>query len=125
MSRRVLGFVGALLLAIVGIGLLLAYVSSAEDRALEGEELVEVFVVADAIGQGTSASEIGDRVRLEQVPKKLRIDDAVVSLDEIDGLVSSIDLRPGEQITRSRFVLAQSLTGFEGPSSTFPTTSSN
>ena len=122
MSKRVLGFVGAVLLSIVGIGLLLAYVGSAEDRALEGEQLVEVYVVADAIDQGTVTADITDRVRLEQVPTKLRIEDAVVSLDEIDGLVASIDLRPGEQITRSRFVLAQSLTGYEGPTLDIPDT---
>lgn len=122
MSRRVIGFVGALILAIVGMVVLLGYLKTAEDRALEGEEVIDVYVATESIDQGTSAADIADRVRLERIPAKIRLDDAIVSLDELDGLVASIDLRPGEQISRSRFVLPQSLTGFEGPDLDIPDT---
>ena len=47
MSRKVTGVVVALLLAAIGTTVLVRYVQGAEDRALEGEQLVQVFVVDD------------------------------------------------------------------------------
>lgn len=120
MTKRAAGFVAAVLLTVLGSGILLAYVRSAEDRALEGETVTEVFVVAQDIARGTKGEEIANRIRTERVPAKVRVEDAVTSLDEIEGLVTVLDLRPGEQVTRSRFVLAQSLSGFEGPSLNIP-----
>ena len=113
MRKRVVGFVSATVLAVLGVVLLVNYVRGAEDRALEGEEVVDVLVVADHIGAGTEADTIADNIRTEQVPQKVRVDDAVTDLDELEGLVASVDLLAGEQLTRSRFVVATALTGFE------------
>jgi len=111
--KRVLGFVAALVLAVVGVGLLVSFVRNAEDRALEGEEITEVFVVSRTIGVGTSSDVIEDDLTLERVPTKVRVDDAVADLSELDGLVASVELLPGEQLTRNRFVIPSALSAFQ------------
>ncbi|MGI9603764.1 MAG: SAF domain-containing protein, partial [Acidimicrobiales bacterium] len=113
MRKRVLGFVAAIVLAIIGVGLLVTFVQSAEDRALEGEEVTDVLVVSRTIGAGTSSDVIGDDITLERVPAKVRVDDAVDDLSELEGLVASVELLPGEQLTRSRFVIPSALSAFE------------
>jgi pilus assembly protein CpaB len=102
--RKLLGVIGAIVMAGIGTGLLIAYVNNAEDRALEGEEIVEVFTVVGRIDPGTPAADIESDVTIEQVPQKVRADDAVGDLTEIEGLVAEIELRPGEQLLKSRFI---------------------
>jgi len=104
MSRRLTGFVFAVLLALVGTATLAVYVSSAERRALAGQELVEVYVVRAPIPGGTAAEEIGGLVSAEQVPVKVQASGAVTSLPALAGQVVAVDLVPGEQLVTSRFV---------------------
>jgi pilus assembly protein CpaB len=106
-----MGMVAALVLAIVGTAALVAYVRSAEDRALAGEELVDVLVVAEPIEAGSAASTLGDRVTVEQVPTKVRVEGAVTDLAELAGLVASVELLPGEQLTSDRFVEPSQVAG--------------
>lgn len=112
MKKRALGIGVALLLALVGTVLLVAYVQSAEDRALEGEEVVEVYVVGDMIRQGSFGDDIGGNVVLERVPVKVAIDDALAELTDIEGLVATHDLYPGEQLSRRRFVERSDLSAY-------------
>lgn len=107
--RRALGVVGAVLVALLGTMLLVGYVRGAEERALEGEELVEVLVVADAIPKGSPAEEIGDDLRLEMVPAKVQAEGSVNDISVLGDLVTSTELVPGEQIVASRFVTAEIL----------------
>lgn len=104
MKRRVLGVVLALGLAAMGAFLLVSYVRGAEERALAGQEVTEVFVVAQPVSQGTPAANLAGSVRTELVPRKVKVADSVTSLDELEGLVASVALVPGEQVLRSRFV---------------------
>ncbi len=104
MSRRLVGALLALLLATVGTVILVAYVRAAEQRALAGQELVEVYLVTDTIPAGTPAEEIGDRVAIERVPAMVRPVGAVDDLASLGGLVAAVDLPPGEQLLRTRFV---------------------
>ncbi len=104
MRKRIIGFMVALLLALVGTTLLVAYVKGAEDRALAGEEVVEVFVVSGTIEKGTFAEDIAGRLETELIPAKVLVDGAVADLEDIDGLVAAVDLLPGEQLTHQRFV---------------------
>jgi pilus assembly protein CpaB len=104
MSRRIVGFIAALLLALVGTVALVGYVASAERRALAGEELVEVYVVGSPVPSGTAAEEIEPFLTVEQVPLKVRAEGAVDNLPALTGLVTAVDLVPGEQLVTSRFV---------------------
>ncbi len=104
MTRRIVGVVVAILLALVGTLALVAYVSSAEQRALAGEELVEVYVVATPIASGTATEDIEALVTVERVPVKVRARGAVDSLPALAGQVAAVDLMPGEQLVAGRFV---------------------
>ncbi len=104
MSRRIIGIIAALLLALLGTVVLVAYVSNAEERALAGEELVEVYVITAPIPSGTAAEDLEELVSVEEVPAKVRADGAVESLPSLAGLVAAVDLIPGEQLVSTRFV---------------------
>jgi pilus assembly protein CpaB len=99
-----MALIGALVLAALGTVVLVVFVNNAEDRALEGEEVVNVLVVQDTIAAGTQVGSLGDSVKLEKVPAKVVNDGAVGDLSQLGGLVTSIELLPGDQLTRQRFV---------------------
>jgi pilus assembly protein CpaB len=103
MHRRLTGFIAAAVCALVGTLILVGYVHSAEARALSGDETVDVLVVSKAIEAGTAADDLAGRVELAHVPAKVRADGAVLDLDDVKGLVTTVDLLPGEQLLRERF----------------------
>ena len=102
--RRVVAVVAAIVLALIGTAALVLYVSSAEQRALAGEQLVEVYVVASAAPSGTPAEDIERFVVVEQVPVKVRAQGAVADLSTLSGRVAAVDLVPGEQLVDRRFI---------------------
>lgn len=104
MKKRVVGFIAAVVLALVGTTLLVAFVKGAEDRALAGESIVEVYVANSTIERGTPGEDVASLVSLEKIPTKVQVEGAIAELDDIGGLVAEVDLLPGEQITFDRFV---------------------
>ena len=107
--RRAIGIMGAIEVAALGTLLLVGYVRGAEDRALAGEEVVEVLVVDKPIAQGTPAGVLTPFVRLERVPTKVVAEGSIAELSMLADLVASTDLLPGEQLVASRFVAAEIL----------------
>lgn len=101
--KRWLAVGGAIVLAAVGAILLITYVQGAEERALEGQTMVEILVVTDPIPKGTTAEEITDLVDLRELQQDSVADGAVSDLDDLDGLIAAVDLVPGEQVLLSRF----------------------
>ena len=123
--RRALGIVVAVAIAAIGAFLLIGYVKGAEDRALEGEELVEVLVVDSPIEKGTPAGALSAFTRVELVPRKVQAEGAIVDLEGFEDLVVSTDLLPGEQIVAGRFVAQEVITrsqGIEAPPGTLEVT---
>lgn len=112
MKKRVIGFIAAVILALIGTTLLVAFVKGAEDRALAGETIVEVYVARATIEKGTLGEDLGDMVSLEKIPTKVQVEGAVGDLTDIDGLVAEVDLLPGEQITFDRFVEPSSISRY-------------
>lgn len=104
MNRRVRALIGAIIIAALGTAALVVFVKNAEDRALEGEEVVNVLVVQESIPAGTLASEIEGALKLEKVPAKVVNSGAVGDLTGLGGLVVAIDLLPGDQLTSQRLV---------------------
>lgn len=113
MSKRAIGLLIAVVLALFGTVALVAFVAGAEERALEGEQLIEVYVVTELIPGGTLGEEIEDFVLVEEVPTKVRPLDAVDSLAALRGRVAAVDLQPGEQLLDSRFVEVSEFTSRE------------
>lgn len=109
MLRRITVGALAALLLVGGTLTLVAYVRSAEARAMAGEELADVLVLTGDVAAGTPSQEVADRVRSVQVPVKVRAVDGVSDLSELDGLVASTNLVAGEQVIRSRFVRPEAL----------------
>jgi pilus assembly protein CpaB len=90
--------------AVVGTLILVSFVRNAEDRELEGEELVEVLVLTEDVPAGTPSENLTASIEVEKVPLKVVSEGAVSSLDQLAGLVSSVDLLDNEQLTSLRFV---------------------
>lgn len=109
--QKLIGIIVSVLLAGIGTALLVAYVNSAEDRALAGEKTVGVLVVSDTIPKGTKAEDIGAKVQLEQVPAKIMAKDAVSSITSLAGKVTVVDLLPGEQLVPARFGTTEQAAG--------------
>lgn len=102
-SRRVRALVAAMVMATIGTIVLVVFVNSAEDRALEGEEVVEVLVVQEDVPAGTPVASLEGLVETERVPTKVVNDGAVGDLSQLAGLVTSVNLIPGDQLTVARF----------------------
>ena len=85
MRRKIVMVVAALLCGALGTALLVRFVQGAESRALEGEQLVEVFVVTEYIPAGTSGSAMIENgfVEITEVPEKVRPLGSVVSASAI------------------------------------------
>lgn len=106
MKKKRVSLIAAIVLVALGTVALVKYVSTAEDRALAGEELVDVLVLDAAVPAGTSAAELQQFLRVEAVPVKVQASGALASLSEAEGLVTAVDLVEGEQLTASRLVEA-------------------
>src|SRR5689334_4557262 len=103
MRRRLLAALAALVLLLVGTVVLLAYVKAADARALAGVQTTEVLVADRIIPMGTSGNQLSEPVRTVVLPKKAALDGRVTDLDELAGLVASVDVQPGEQLLAARF----------------------
>jgi len=103
MKRRALGVLVAVGLTLVGTVLLVGYVHGAEGRAVAGERLVDVLVVAQPVKKGTPASALNGKVKLQHVPAKVRAETAVSDLSALRGLVTTADLAVGEELVQGRF----------------------
>jgi pilus assembly protein CpaB len=103
-NKKVIGVVAAVVMAIVGTGILVLFVQGAEDRALEGEELVQVLTATAPIPAGTPAAQMDDLVETEQIPVKIAPEGVISDLVSVSGLVAAIDLVPGETLLANRFV---------------------
>lgn len=105
MNRRIGGIVLAVVLAIIGTVVLMAYVNKAKDDAEEDVRQVEVLVVTRTISPGAPMAIIAASVEATEVPQRLVADDALTSLDGVDEeLVAGIQLLPGEQLLVTRLV---------------------
>src|SRR5688500_2935839 len=104
--NKIMGLIGAFILAAVGTTALTAYVRTAHDRAVAGEELVDVLVIDKPVTAGTHASELTLMVSKDQTPVKVQPAAAVCSLQESTGLAAAVDLQAGEQLLRTRFQAA-------------------
>ncbi|MFP5310679.1 MAG: Flp pilus assembly protein CpaB [Actinomycetes bacterium] len=116
MVKRFIALLVSLALALVGTLVLVAYVRTAETRALAGEETVEVLVVNAEIPRGTPAEALAGQVRTEWLPTKVLPADAVSDLGDLTGLVAEVDLVPGEQVLATRFVEPSGLGAVQVPS---------
>ncbi len=103
MKRKIIGIAGALALALVGTVVLVAYVQSARDEIVASEAMVKVWVVKTTIAEGTPSADIEGAIEQTEVPDRVRAEGSVEDLDDLEGLVTSVELVAGEQLVASRF----------------------
>lgn len=103
MNRRTGGIIGAVVLALIGAVLVIAYANGADERAESGTKVVSVYTVRTEIPAGTPTADLGDRVGRTDLPKKAVAEGAITNLKQIKGLVAGALLVPGEQLVRARF----------------------
>ena len=109
MRRRLLAASAALLLLTAGTVVLLAYVRGADARALAGVRTTEVLVADQVIPAGTTADQLSALVRTEVLPEKAALAGRVDDVDDLAGLVATVDLQPGEQLLAARFAAPDSI----------------
>jgi pilus assembly protein CpaB len=109
MRRRLIAASAALVLLFTGTVVLLAYVRSADARALAGVRTTEVLVADQVIPEGTPADQLGALVRTEVLPAKAVLSGRVTELADLAGQVSTVDLQPGEQLLAARFAAPEDL----------------
>jgi pilus assembly protein CpaB len=109
--RRLLAALAALVLALVGTVVLVAYVRGADARALDGVQSVSVLVVDRPVPEGTPGDQLGGLVRTELVPAKAAVPGRVIALAQLTGKVAAVDLQPGEQLLAARFSAPEDLRG--------------
>jgi pilus assembly protein CpaB len=107
--RRFLAAAAALVLALVGGVVLVAYARGADARAMAGLATVPVLVVDQPVAAGTPAEDLAALVRTEQLPAKAAVAGRVTDLTTLAGEVTTVDLQPGEQLLAGRFAAPGSL----------------
>jgi pilus assembly protein CpaB len=105
-NKKVVGVGVAVAMALIGTVVLVAFVRGAEDRALEGEELVSVLVSDQQIPAGTPVDDIENMVSSEQVPEKIAPENTISDLVQVQGQVAAVDIVAGETLVATRFVAA-------------------
>lgn len=105
MARRSMLLIAAVLIAALGTAMIVLYVKGIDDRATEGQELVEVLTATSIIEAGETVGAAQEAGKFEA--KKVRRDDMVAgaldSTTSITDLVALGTVYPGEQIIADRF----------------------
>lgn len=101
--RRLLAALTALALAAFGAFVLVSYVRGADARAAAGARLVPVLVVDSAVPAGTPVADVADLVSTREVPARLKATGSLDDLSAVEGLTTTVDLLPGDQVMAARF----------------------
>jgi len=112
-NKRWIGVVLAVVLAALGTFVLVQYVNSADERALAGQETIEVLVLSQAAAAGTPAEDLSALVETALVPASTQVPGTVATLDQLAGTVAAVDLVAGEQLLLTRFVEPEVLAAAE------------
>jgi pilus assembly protein CpaB len=114
MTRRIIGVLLAIVLAVLGTGAVLLYVNSARNTVANGQRAVHILVARDRIPAGTS----GDRIRRDSLAEDLVVpastvpDDALSKLPtDLDKLVITADVQARQVLLRGMFGQATKLSG--------------
>lgn len=106
MLRRV-GLLGvAVLLALFGTGLVYAYASGADSRAMAGQRPVQVLVAVKSVPAEMSAAKAQEQglLELRSLPSRAVPAGAVTDVAELAGRVTASEIFPGEVVLPGRFV---------------------
>jgi len=105
MGRRTVLLVAAALIAVLGSAMVFLYVRSADNRAIDEQEPVQVLKATAQIepGETANAAMTAGKLQLESVPRSQLLLGAVGSVSAIGTQVALATIYPGEQIITSKF----------------------
>lgn len=106
MKRRLGALIAALVLALVGAGLVVSYVHGADARAVESQNPVTVYVAAKLIPTGTSLATAESQGLLSstKIASAGRPAGALSTINPSnEHLVATTDIQPGEFVMTARF----------------------
>ena len=104
MKKRMIGAGAAVILAMAGTMVLLAYVNSAHAKAETGEAQKAVLIVTAPVPKGTPVEQLRQSVVVRAIPVSLIAPSALGQLDTVNGKVTSTALLPGDQVLPERFI---------------------
>lgn len=104
MNKRVVAVIAAGVLALAGVLVLLTWANDAENRAFEGAELTSVVQLTEQVGAGATAAELDAATQVVEIPTSTVPDGAIRDLADVEGLVTSAQLEPGEVLLEARMV---------------------
>ncbi|MBS2937548.1 Flp pilus assembly protein CpaB [Nocardioides sp. J2M5] len=105
MARRSVILALAIVTALVGTMLIVLYVQGIDNRATQGQELVEVLVAKDVVsaGETVAAAEESGKFEKKQVRREDLVPGFLSSSTSITGLVATGNIYPGEQLIADKF----------------------
>lgn len=114
MTRRILGVLLAIVLAVLGTAAVLVYVKAAQARVADGQRAVNVLIAKQRIPAGTSGETIRTRGLVEEVVMPaltVPVDTLSAVPEELDRLVVTSDVQPRQLLLRAMFGAATKLSG--------------
>lgn len=114
MTRRIIGVLLAIVLAVIGTGAVLLYVYTAKNSVAEGQTAVKVLVATQRIPAGTSGESIKSKGLVEEIvmpAATVPADSLTEVLAELDKLVLTHDVQPRQLILKGMFGAATRLSG--------------
>jgi pilus assembly protein CpaB len=114
MTRRIIGVLLALILAVIGTGAVLFYVNDTKNSVADGQAAVTVLVAKQRIPAGTSGESIKTKGYAEElvVPAATApADSLTVVAGELDKLVLTHDVQPRQLLLKGMFGAATKLSG--------------
>lgn len=105
MGRRTVLLVVAALIAVAGTAMVVIYVRTADNRAIEKQEPVKVLKATGQIDPGETANSAmqAGKLELQDVPRAQVLVGAVNTINNIGAQVALSTIYPGEQIISSKF----------------------
>ncbi|RYB95520.1 Flp pilus assembly protein CpaB [Nocardioides oleivorans] len=105
MARRSVLLAVAIITALVGTLLIVMYVQGIDNRATEGQELVEVLVAKEVVNAGEPVADAESAGKFEkaQVRREDLVPGALSSSTSVTGLVATGNIYPGEQLIADKF----------------------
>lgn len=105
MARRSVLLAVAIVTALVGTLLIVLYVQGIDNRATQGQELVEVLVAKDVVSAGESVAEAeaAGKFAKTEVRREDMVPGALSSSTSVTGLVATGTIYAGEQLIADKF----------------------
>jgi pilus assembly protein CpaB len=114
MTRRIIGVLLALILAVMGTGAVLFYIDKTRNSVADGQTAVTVLVAKLRIPAGTSGESIKSRDLVEEIvmPAATVPPDSLTAVEgELDKLVLTHDVQPRQLLLKGMFGAATKLSG--------------